>query len=96
MGFYGNITNNAKTQFQFDKIYPNRYQLDKLAKSDDIYIGRYVLIEYDNENSYQKDDFLRIWVDSQGYGYQDANKTLALTSGTCKQEICSLFQKMTY
>lgn len=84
MGFYGNITNNAKTQFQFDKIYPNRYQLDKLAKSDDIYIGRYVLIEYDSENSYQKDDFLRIWVDSQGYGYQDANKTLALTSGTCK------------
>ena len=28
MGFYGNITNTARTQFQFDKIYSNRYEMD--------------------------------------------------------------------
>ena len=49
MGFYGNITNTSKTTFQFDKIYPNRNEMDKNANSDGIYIGRYVLIEYDKK-----------------------------------------------
>ena len=49
MGFYGNITNTSKTTFQFDKIYPNRNEMDKNASSDGIYIGRYVLIEYDKK-----------------------------------------------
>lgn len=47
MGFYGNITNTARTQFQFDKVYPNRYSLERQAIDDGIYAGRYVLIEYD-------------------------------------------------
>lgn len=85
MGFYGNITNNAKTQFQFDKVYANRKQMDNLAKSDDVYIGRYVLVNYDNTNSsYNKDDFLRIWIDNQGRGYSDMQKKVPLTSGTCR------------
>ena len=85
MGFYGNITNNAKTQFQFDKVFANRKQMDNSAKSDDIYIGRYVLVNYDNTNSsYNKDDFLRIWIDNQGRGYSDMQKKVPLTSGTCK------------
>ena len=49
MGFYGNITNIARTQFQFDKIYPNRYEMDKKTNTDGVYIGRFVLIEYDTE-----------------------------------------------
>lgn len=47
MGFYGNITNTSRTQFSFDKIYPNKYELFKKAKTDGIYVGRYVLVEYD-------------------------------------------------
>ena len=47
MGFYGNLTNTARTQFQFDRIYPNRYSMESNIKNDGIYIGRYVLIEYD-------------------------------------------------
>lgn len=47
MGFYGNITNTSRTQFQFDKTYPNRKAMDDSAKIDGIYIGRYVLIEYE-------------------------------------------------
>ena len=49
MGFYGNITNTSRTQFQFDKTYPNRATMDNSAKSDGVYIGRYVLIEYDTK-----------------------------------------------
>jgi len=49
MGFYGNITNTSRTQFQFDKTYPNRKVMDTFAKSDGIYVGRYVLVEYDNQ-----------------------------------------------
>lgn len=51
MGFYGNITNTARTQFQFDKIYPNRYEMDNNKAIDGIYAGRYVLIEYDSSAS---------------------------------------------
>lgn len=49
MGFYGNITNTSRTQFQFDKTYPNRATMDNSAKSDGVYIGRYVLVEYDTK-----------------------------------------------
>lgn len=55
MGFYGNIKNTSRTQFSFDKIYPNRAALDGRgngqktgAAVDDIYAGRFVLVEYDS------------------------------------------------
>lgn len=58
MGFYGNIKNTSRTQFSFDKIYPNRYSLDSArngqksgAEVDDIYAGRFVLVEYDTDMS---------------------------------------------
>lgn len=60
MGFYGNITNTSKTQFQFDKIYSSRYEMDAHTYTDGIYAGRYVLVEYDND--YQQDDFYRVWI----------------------------------
>ena len=59
MGFYGNITNTSRTQFQFDKIYPNRYEMDRNAQTDGVYLGRYVLIEYDN--NYHLDTFKRVF-----------------------------------
>ena len=43
---YGNITNTARTQFQFDRIYPNKREMNECKDSDGIYHGRYVLIEY--------------------------------------------------
>ena len=51
MGFYGNITNTARTQFQFDRTYSSRYEMDKNTLTDGIYAGRYVLVEYDIEAS---------------------------------------------
>ena len=58
--FYGNITNTSKTQFQFDKIYPNRYEMERQKSTDGIYAGRYVLVEYDS--AYQQDDSYRVWI----------------------------------
>lgn len=46
-GFYGNITNTSKIQFVFDKTYQNRKQMEENMATDNIYIGRYVLVDYD-------------------------------------------------
>lgn len=51
MGFYGNITNTSRTSFSFDKIYSNRYDMDTSRGSDGVYVGRYVLVEYDSKQS---------------------------------------------
>lgn len=51
MGFYGNITNTARTQFQFDKKYASRYEMEQNKDKDGVYTGRYVLIEYDQNQS---------------------------------------------
>lgn len=52
MGFYGNITNTSNTTFLFDRIYPNRLFMDANANNDGIFIGRYVLVEYQEKAAY--------------------------------------------
>jgi hypothetical protein len=50
MGFYGNITNINNSTFVFDRIYSNRQAMEQGAREGDaVLIGRYVLIEYDEE-----------------------------------------------
>lgn len=49
MGFYGNITNTTRTQFSFDATYPSRYEMDTQVANDGVYVGRYVLVEYDKD-----------------------------------------------
>lgn len=56
MGFYGHISNNSRGNFTFDKIYSNRKEMDEACASDGIFIGRYVLVEYDGGSTNQKDD----------------------------------------
>ena len=58
MGFYGKVTNSSKTQFSFDRIYANRKEMDALCASDGVFVGRYVLIDYDEGNA----SFKRIYV----------------------------------
>ena len=50
MSFYGNITNTTKTGFSFDKTYPNRYEMELNMKTDGIYIGRFILVDYDKDS----------------------------------------------
>lgn len=59
MGFYGNVSNITRSTFQFDQIYPNRLTMDAQTNEDGIYIGRYVLVEYDTANDF--DVFTRIY-----------------------------------
>lgn len=47
MGFYGNITNTSKTTFSFDHVYITRADMDKYANTDGVFLGRYVLVNYD-------------------------------------------------
>lgn len=75
-GFYGNITNTSKTQFQFDKIYPNRKTMEKSIAADNIYLGRYVLVEYSKNNL---EDYIRVYSDANKL-YQDSNHTILLTT----------------
>lgn len=48
MGFYGHITNIQKTSMTFDRIYSSRTAMDGHVKTDGVYAGRYVLVEYDS------------------------------------------------
>ena len=57
MGFYGNITNTTKTSFSFDRIYPNRRDMEASIgdkNGDGVYIGRFVLVDYDAQDEYTK------------------------------------------
>lgn len=74
MGFYGKVTNSSKTQFSFDRIYANRKEMDELCASDGVFVGRYVLIDYDEGNA----SFKRIYVKELGNGKKIAWSTANL------------------
>ena len=57
MGFYGNISNSAKTNLTFDIIYPNRVQMEQNMSKDGVYIGRFALIEYDDATTVWREAF---------------------------------------
>lgn len=73
MGFYGNITNTSRTQFQFDRTYPNRYDMETHKNTDNVYAGRYVLVEYDSTANL--DTYLRV----QTYATHDVGNTTYYT-----------------
>lgn len=56
MGFYGSIINTQRTHFSFDKIYPSRVEMDAHAQDDTVFVGRYVLVDYDTNFAW--DSFL--------------------------------------
>ena len=76
MGFYGNITNVSRTQFQFDKIYPNRKAMEQAKITDGIYLGRYVLVEYDNNGL---DGMKEVIIEEGQYYYGTPNNKTLLT-----------------
>lgn len=50
MSFYGNITNVTKTGFSFDRTYSNRLEMEQNMETDGVYIGRFVLVDYDQDS----------------------------------------------
>ena len=67
MGFYGNISNIAKTTFTFDRVYSNRLDMDQNVNTDGIFLGRYVLVDYGEQPI--KGYFLLDPNDPNGGGY---------------------------
>lgn len=65
MGFYGNISNNIKATFQFDKVYKNRKEMDENCTTDGVFVGRYVLVDYNDDTNA---DFINAYkiIDSTG------------------------------
>lgn len=87
MGFYGNITNTARTQFQFDLIYPNRTEMLKNQSSDGVYIGRYILIEYDTETNVHNFDRVYIYNNKLYTSANHESSTLVTKSAYDKGDI---------
>ena len=76
MSFYGNISNSGKTNLVFDRIYPNKKTMDEKAATDEVFIGRFVLIEYDDNTFPHRLGYLKPDEDTVFGGYklyQDIN-----------------------
>ena len=58
MSLYGNIANTTNIAFQFDKIYPNRYTMEAMIREDNIFAGRFVLVEYDETGNFSSMNIL--------------------------------------
>lgn len=78
MGFYGNISNTAKSSFQFDRIYSSRTAMENLDYNDGVYVGRYVLVEYDKALSQL--DYKEVYRSST-----DTNVKFLYTSVNCEE-----------
>lgn len=88
MGFYGNIANTSKTTFSFDLIYSSRYQMDKAAETDGVFLGRYVLVQYDAvpiKAYYNKNDG---WMYNSPT-FTSATKITTATEGQLYQDIAN-------
>lgn len=46
MSLYGNVKKVASSTFQFDIVYPTRTAMEANCKTDGVYAGRYILINY--------------------------------------------------
>jgi len=83
MGFYGNVSSSNKTAFSFDITYNSRTAMEAAAQTDGVFIGRYVLVEYDkppisayyhptehifyNTNTFAKDTYIKNPIDGEIY-----------------------------
>ena len=70
MGFYGNLSNSARTQLYFDRIYSNRKEMEDNIETDGVFVGRYVLVEYGQDTS--RDGYLKVFaiedcISQEGY-----------------------------
>lgn len=85
MGFYGNVSNITRSTFQFDQVYPNRLTMDAETNNDGIYIGRYVLVEYDSTMDF--DVFTRIYPVKTKVGSKTETYFYTAPQGDVPQEL---------
>lgn len=98
MGFYGNITNTSRTQFQFDRVYANRVEMDEGALTDGIFMNRYVLVEYDSKVN--TDTMIRVQLKNDQLYYNPTGKidysTLLTKSQVKKNDIVYSYDNNLY
>ena len=54
MGFYGKVEHTDKLNFVIDRIYPNRREMESSVNEDGVFIGRYVLVDYEQNMEQNK------------------------------------------
>ena len=79
MSFYSSISNAGKTSLTFDKVYPNRKMMEDSCQNDEVFIGRCVLVEYDDNTFAYNNGYIDIRP-SEG-----SNVLYALYADTTKQ-----------
>jgi hypothetical protein len=83
MGFYGNITNVNNSTFVFDKIYANRKDMELHAEDDGVFVGRYVLVDYNLDNPHPGSEQQRLYNNTSRperfyFSQEDAGHTTAI------------------
>ena len=66
MGFYGKVEHTDKLNFVIDRIYPNRREMEASVNEDGIFIGRYVLVDYEQEAT---NPYIRLYKDADSMDF---------------------------
>ena len=66
MGFYGKVEHTDKLNFVIDRIYPNRKKMESSVNEDGIFIGRYVLVDYEQEAT---NPYIRLYKDADSMDF---------------------------
>lgn len=89
--FYGNIINKNRANFIFDRIYSNRVEMEQNAAQDNVYLNRYVLIEYSaNFSTDSAIQLQRLEADGTGYTTNDKTSRSLVTVGDVKQNLTQI------
>lgn len=81
MSFYGDIKRIRSSPYIFDKYYPNRKAMEDNCPTDNVYIGRYVLVKYTYSddviyNKINKDIMSNIYSPNKYYLYENGEYIL--------------------
>lgn len=64
MSFYGDLRTTIRSPFVFDAIYSSRYEMESKMYEDNIYNGRFVLIDYGEKTPARyKADYVQVYID---------------------------------
>ena len=93
MSFYGDIKRIRSSPYIFDKYYPNRKAMEDNCPTDNVYIGRYVLVKYTYSddviyNKINKDIMSNIYSPNKYYLYENGEYT--------PMELDEYFEDLTY
>lgn len=85
MSFYGNIKAGIRSPFVFDAVYSSRYEMEQNMQKDNIYNGRYVLVDYGEKTPARfAPGYVRVYInyfDPEKTYYTESNGTYTKVDG---------------